>query len=462
MKIIQIIPLNIVKKQAQNDWTYKNSFWEGIALSLFKSKRIGQVILYTDQEGIDTLIDQLGLPYDEVHLIENEENCLSDCIIDILCKHEDCTWVSTDLYCLSDLNLIEKDTLYFWNQELPEMVSTSRIYRNNEKVKSLFSKPHNWGGYHIFDGIFNFSQQFWQNYKAFYDSLIIDNEIVNAKNQQNYDKFKLRYFLSVYAHKFEHKFSENLDFIAKNNFSFENIIQALPVDLPFIYASETLKYSENFADLISYLLFEESPETFYKIQNVHPFIEKDFFLRTTECSKIIIHSFGRSLWEKDSQKFEAKRERFFWKTKSKVYTRLSYESFNFLSTNSFSDIMKSKWQIKNNNTLIESNWKWDMKNFEGIDRATYTKLKVIFNKTELSGHFHTCIFVNSLTKRIREENMDILEMLILNYLRTPKKVIHVINLIASAIFEEEKPQDFSEKCITIMKTLTVNNYIEKI
>jgi hypothetical protein len=38
----------------------------------------------------------------------------------------------------------------------------------------------------------------------------------------------------------------------------------------------------------------------------------------------------------------------------------------------------------------------------------------------------------------------------------------VINLIASAIFEEEKPQDFSEKCITIMKTLTVNNYIEKI
>jgi hypothetical protein len=103
-----------------------------------------------------------------------------------------------------------------------------------------------------------------------------------------------------------------------------------------------------------------------------------------------------------------------------------------------------------------------MKRIEGMNRQAYAKLKVIYNKTELSGYFHTCIYVNTLNKSIREDNIDVLEMLILHYLRTPKKVSSVINLIEKAIFEDEIPNDFKDKCINIMKTLTINNYIEKI
>jgi hypothetical protein len=463
MKFIQIIPLTILKKQAQNDWAYKTSFWEGIALSLYKLKKNGKVILYTDQEGIDTLINQLNLPYDEVFLLENNYQYLSDCIIKTLANLDDCLWVSTDTYSLTNLNFIEKDTFYFWNQELPEMVSTSRIYQNNKNVKELFSKPHNWVGYHIFDGIFHLNQQFWRDYKIFFDSLIPENEKVTVNNPQYYDRLILRYLLSVYANKLEHKFSDGFDYIAKNNFSFDNIIESMSISLPFIYASETLKSSEHFADLISHWLFQESPKTFHKIREVfYPFGENDFFLRATKCSEIMKHPDGRSLLEKDIYTFEVRREKFFINSRNNVFSEISYRSLAFLSTQPLKEILESRWKAKDNHIVLESKWKWDMRNIEEMDRHTYTKLKVIYNKTEPSGYYYTCIYVNTLTKRIREENIDILEMLVLHYLKSPKKGRAIIRLIAGAISEGEISSEFVVKCIEKMKVLVKNNYIEKI
>jgi hypothetical protein len=463
MKIIQIIPLTILKKQAQNDWAYKTSFWEGIALSLYKLKKNGKVILYTDQEGIDTLINQLNLPYDEVYLLENDYQYLSDCIVNTLANLEDCLWVSTDTFSLINLNFIEKDTFYFWNQELPEMVSTSRIYQNNKNVKEFFVKPHNWGGYHIFDGIFHLNQRFWREYKVFFDSLISENEKVTVDNPQNYDRFTLRYFLSVYANKSEHKFSDGLDVIAKNNFSFDNIVESMSHHLPFIYANETLKSSEIFAELISRWLFKESPKTFHKIREVfQPFGENDFFLRATISSDISKHTYGRSVLEKDAYTFEVRREKFFINSRNKIFTDISYQSLAFLSNEPPKQILESKWKAKDNHTVIESQWKWDMKHIEEVDRHTYAKLKVIYNKTQPSGYYHTCIYVNALTKRIREENIDILEMLILHYLKSEKKGRNIIRLVANVIFDGEIPADFYEKCIEKMKDLVKKNYIEKI
>jgi hypothetical protein len=463
MKTIQIIPLTILKKQAQNDWAYKTSFWEGIALSLYKLKKNGKVILYTDQEGINTLINQLALPYDEVYLLEDNYQYLSDCIINTLANLDDCLWVSTDTYSLTNLNFIEKGTFYFWNQELPEMVSTSRIYQNNEKVKELFSKPHNWGGYHIFDGIFHLNQQFWRDYKIFFDSLIPENEKVTVNNPQNYDRFALRYLLSVFANKIEYKFSEGLDNIAKNNFSFDNIIESISNDLPFINASETLKSSERFADLISHWLFQESPKTFHKIREAfQSFRETDFFLRATQCSEIVKHPGRRSLLEKDIYTFEVRREKFFINSKNNVFSEISYQSLVFLSTQPLKEILDSKWRAKDNHTVLESKWKWDMRNVKEMDRHTYTKLKVIYNKTQPSGFYHTCIYVNALTKRIREENIDILEMLILYFLKSPKKARGLIRLTSNALSEREISGDFVVKCIEKMKILVKKNYIERI
>ena len=279
---MQIIPLSILKSQYKNDWIYELSFWQGIALSLLKIKQYGNVVLYTDQEGCELLINQLHLPYDEVKIIQNDTFDFSVCVVDILKHYEECIWVSSDIYALKNLSIIEKTTLYLWNGDPSEMLSASRIYENHSLLKSLFHKPHNWDGYFIFEGIFHNNQIFWAGYDSFLKNVFsMNNSLANHyyTEHRTTDRFILKYLLSAYAREHECMISESLNKIAQQHLNDESIIQNL-YELPFIQATDELKKSIPFNNLISYLLLKNRLLFFIKseislikkIQNKIPFL----------------------------------------------------------------------------------------------------------------------------------------------------------------------------------------------
>ena len=469
MQIIQIIPLSILKSQYKNDWIYELSFWQGIALSLLKIKQYGKVALYTDQEGFEVLINQIHLPYDEVKIIQNNTSDFSVCVVDILSNAEECIWVSSDIYALKNLSIIEKNAFYLWHADPSEMLSASRIYENHSLLKSLFHRPHNWDGYFIFEGIFQHNKTFWAGYDSLLKEIFqMDNSL--AKNYytdyRTTDRFILKYLLSVYARKNEYMISENLNKIARQHLYVESIIQNL-YELPLIQATDELKKSVHFNDLISYLLFEESPTVFHKIQNI--FKQKDtdqdpFFIRTQQCSMIMDDFKKRSSLTADIFKYEKKRKRFITNISDMLFDNYSpFQSTQFLLNTPITTILEGKWQLNDNHIVIESKWKWDMNENTNLDIETYAKLKIYYNKSELSGFHHTLIMMNRLNGRVSEVHLDILQVLVLYYLKKPKKVKAVIKWIEKAIFEQENiPFDFKEKCIEAMKPLALMNCIEKI
>lgn len=469
MKIIQIIPIAILQNEYKSEWIYEISFWQGIALSLLKNKQYGRVVLYTDSDGYEVLIKQLNLPYDEVNLIENNCTDFSICVVNILANVQEGFWVNTDIYALSDLAFIKRNTFYFWNGEPLGMLSASRIYENNLQLRSLFHKLHHWGGYFIFDGIFQNTLTFWKSYYLYLKKSFPLKKSIAIHYHTDYkttDSFILKYLLSVYARENGYVISENLDKVTLQNIDIEAVIKNLN-NLPFIQANDELKKSTYFNDLVGYLLFEESPSIFSKIQHffeVNSAFEDSFFTRTQQCIIIMNDSKKQNSLTKDIFKYETKRKRFITNINVKSYPNYNpFYATQYLANSPISDILESKWQLKNNNIMIESQWKWDMDDNTNLNYETYAKLKIFYNKCEPAGFYNTLICMNQLNNRISEVHLNILQVLFLYYLKKPKKIKTVIKRIEKIIFKKElMPDHFDEKCIQSIKLLALINCIEKI